>query len=281
MNDMTIKAGEKFGRWEVLEESTSRVYKSGQKVRYYLCRCSCGTVREVKLSSLKYGTSKSCGCLASDTIREKNIAKGKAIVGNKFGRLTPIKKIGQDAFRGSIYLCSCECGNSVEVRGGNLVSGNTRSCGCLRNETLSRISSTHHESKTRLYRIYQAMKRRCYNTNSKDYEGYGGRGIQVCEEWKTNYECFRDWALVNGYEDHLTLDRIDNEGNYELKNCRWVNAKVQANNKSNNVRISWSGKTMNLGEWAKELGMSYSALYKRIYRYDWSIEDAFTKEVKQ
>ena len=165
------------------------------------------------------------------------------------------------------------------VRLDSLEDGTSKSCGCLRKEVVSEVNSKHGESSSRLYGIYKGMKARCTNEGRPSFHYYGGRGITYTPEWES-YETFRNWSLENGYADHLTLDRINGDGNYEPKNCRWVTMKEQQRNTSNNVRISWGGEEMSLVEWAEKLGVNYSTLRSRIYQYGWSIEDAFTKEVK-
>lgn len=119
---------------------------------------------------------------------------------------------------------------------------------------------------TRLYDIWRHMKGRCYNKYDKKYYRYGERGIKVCEEWKNDFKEFHDWAMSNGYSDDLTIDRIDNDGNYEPSNCRWANAKRQANNRGirkDAIVIVWNGQTKTLSEWSKVLGIKYNTLAER------------------
>ena len=123
---------------------------------------------------------------------------------------------------------------------------------------------SHGYTGTRLYRTWCNMKGRCYRKSMKRYERYGGRGITVCKEWKDSFEIFKEWALSNGYSDNLTLDRIDNNGNYCPENCRWITNKEQQSNKSDNHLITYNGKTQTITQWAEELGMSGKSFEKRI-----------------
>ena len=148
------------------------------------------------------------------------------------------------------------------------------------------------KNKTRLNCIFDNMKGRCCNPKSRVYSYYGGRGIKVCEEWNDRtrvrygngwsskgYIAFRKWALVNGYADNLTIDRIDPNGNYEPSNCRWVTMKVQSNNLRNNVRLTYKGRTQTIHEWCEELNLNYDRIRDRICRKGWDVaEDFETKE---
>ena len=130
------------------------------------------------------------------------------------------------------------------------------------------------ERKTRLQNIWGNMKTRCYNKNDKRYHRYGGRGIEIYEEWKNNFSAFRDWAMSNGYADDLTIDRINNDGNYEPSNCRWVTDKEQANNRSNNHYVTYKGETLSLTKWSEKLNIGYDVTKRRLAR-GWSVERAF------
>lgn len=123
---------------------------------------------------------------------------------------------------------------------------------------------SHGYTGTRLYTTWCNMKGRCYRKSTKRYERYGGRGITVCKEWKDSFETFKEWALNNGYSDSLTLDRIDNNGNYCPENCRWITNKEQQSNKSDNHLITYNGRTQTITQWAEELGMSGKSFEKRI-----------------
>lgn len=122
------------------------------------------------------------------------------------------------------------------------------------------------------------MKSRCFNPNRKNYPRYGGRGITVCDEW-LKFEPFYEWAMSNGYTDELSIDRIDNDGNYCPENCRWVGAKTQANNKTNSDIIELNGDRHTIAEWAEITGIGYATIYARIHIYNYSPERALSKEV--
>lgn len=152
------------------------------------------------------------------------------LTNRKFGRLTVLYRTEPDKSGRCYWFCECECGNTTRVVANSLRKGLTKSCGCLRKEVCKETHTKHGEHGTRLYTIWQDMLLRCNYSGATGYEYYGGRGIKVCDEWSKDYIPFRDWAKANGYKDYLTLDRINNDGNYEPSNCRWATYKEQNNN---------------------------------------------------
>lgn len=139
----------------------------------------------------------------------------------------------------------------------------------------------HGESGTRLNNIWYGMKARCYNPNHEEYQHYGGKGVIVCEDWRTSYINFRDWALQNGYSDELTLDRKEMNGNYEPSNCKWSTYKQQMNNKTNNVFVEYNGELFTVSELADYAHMSINTMWVRLNRLGWSVEKAVNTPVRK
>lgn len=196
--------------------------------------------------------------------------------GQQFGKLTVIKKAYEREYKGkkrTMWLCRCECGKECYVTTSNLTSGNTKSCGCMKIEKLKK-RATHGMSRSRLYRIWHGIKDRCFNPHNKKTHRYMGRGITVCDEW-LKFENFYKWATENGYDDTLTIDRIDNDGNYCPENCRWASNDVQQNNRCTNHMVTYNGETKSLKDWSRAIGIGYRCLLKRINELKWSIDKAF------
>lgn len=188
--------------------------------------------------------------------------------------LTVIRQVPADKTR---WECMCDCGNITLVYGNNLVRGAVKSCGCLKH----RVRDTHHKSFTRVYRIYAKIKRRCFSEDDGAYPSYGGRGITMCEEWRKSFEAFYTWSMQNGYSDELSIDRIDNDGDYTPQNCRWATAKEQSNNRRSCIKVTMNGRTQNLKEWCDELGISYKTVHQRINGYNWDAIKALTTPIRK
>lgn len=203
--------------------------------------------------------------------------KAKKIIppGTRYGKLTVIREVGLDKNSHRLFECSCDCGSVKNYLLINLSNKTcpTRSCGCARNEH----EGVKARCREKLYRTYKNMKARCSNPNHPNYHNYGGRGIAVCDDWNSSYASFRTWALSNGYSEGLTLDRINNNGNYEPSNCRWVDMKVQSNNMRKNVRITYHGETHTASEWSDILDIPVGRIRHRFNR-NFPLELVFSKE---
>lgn len=206
------------------------------------------------------------------------------ITGQTFERWTVLEYLGN-----SKWLCKCECGTVKSVQLAHLKNGTSLSCGCYAKEKTAERTRTHGEASkkagkaTRLYRIWYHLAGRCENPNDDAYSNYGGRGITIYPEWRKSYTVFREWSLQNGYKDNLSIDRIDNNGNYEPGNCRWTTAKEQCNNKRNNHLLTCNGETKTMAQWAEEVGINYDTLKRRI-KLGWPIDKALyapLRRVKQ
>lgn len=201
--------------------------------------------------------------------------------GERFGKLFVIRQ-GERKSGRIAWECKCDCGNVVNVIGKTLRNGSTTSCGCARREVSSRKATKHNMCGSKLYYAYWNMKKRCYNKKSDHYKWYGNEGKVICDEWlgEGGFERFADWSLMNGYDDSLTIDRIDNSKGYSPDNCRWVTPKQNCRNKRNNHLITINGVTKSLIEWSEEYGISDSVVRGRI-RIGWSDEDAITTPMKR
>lgn len=201
----------------------------------------------------------------------RNTSKIKDVTGQKFNMLTAIRIAERKPLK---WECKCDCGNTCLVRASNLLHNKQKSCGCL-----SHIGNpTHGHCYSRIYRIYAKIKRRCFVAEDIAYPRYGRRGITMCDEWKKDFMSFYNWSLNNGYKDNLSIDRIDNDGNYEPSNCRWSDNYIQANNKRNNKLYTYQGKTMTLGMWCREKNMNYKVVWYRLSK-GYSFEEAITKPI--
>lgn len=206
------------------------------------------------------------------------------LIGKRFGRLVVLERLPVELTKSGNkvrkWKCVCDCGNVINAVHSNLTKGATQSCGCLQKELASKRFTTHKKRYTRLYSIHANMKQRCYNPKNNRYKNYGGRGITICHEWlgDNGFENFYNWAVQNGYKENLTIDRINNDGNYEPLNCRWANSKEQRLNTTNNHKLTYNGKTLTVYEWSKITGINYKCILSRINNYKWSVERTLTEK---
>jgi hypothetical protein len=261
---------QRFGRLVVLEFAGKD--QRGQSL--WLCKCDCGNKHTVLGYSLRSGRTRSCGCLSIEGAR----ARATDLTGRVFGRLTVTERDYSRKGRVS-WLCKCSCGASVSVRGYSLLDGKTKSCGCLSREITGNNFRTHGLSKHPLHAVRDTIKSRCSNPKNLDYLNYGGRDINVCEEWLENFMSFYNWAISSGYKKGMLIDRIDNNKGYSPENCRWVDDKQSAINRRTTVYITFRGETKMLGEWVEVFNMKKITLVSRLHQ-SWSLEEAFSTPYK-
>ena len=188
------------------------------------------------------------------------------MVGFKFNGCEVLSRKGSSKDKKATWVCECSCGKTFEAVGKSIRNGTTKSCGCLKTENIKRVGKlnrTHGESRTRLYRIWRGIKKRCRLETDKQFKDYGGRGIDVADSWFNSFETFREWSMDNGYSENLTIDRIDNDLGYYPENCRWVGYEIQANNRRGNKVEEFEGELLTQSQIAKRVGISKELLHYR------------------
>ena len=196
------------------------------------------------------------------------------LTGKRFGVLTVLYRTDDHLTPSGQHLtnwrCKCDCGSEIDVLSANLRKGHTQSCGCLFTQRNLKHSDCVGGKISRLYCIWAGMKARCYAKSNPRYKYYGARGITVCKEWKNNFEAFREWAFANGYDNSLTIDRINNNGMYSPDNCRLT---TQSNNSRQNVLVEYMGENHTISEWADIVGLPYKTLWYR-FNAGWGVPEA-------
>lgn len=249
-NHIIDLTGQRFGKLIVIERDFSKP-KSNSRC-FWKCQCDCGSITIVSAAHLRSGNIKSCGC-----------ARFNDLTGLEFGRW---KVLGRaERTTGQLWLCKCSCGTIKKVQHTSLINGTSKSCGCYQKEITRQRLTTHNMSKSRLYNIYHDIKNRCNHPSNNRYNDYGGRGIYICDEWAL-FENFKEWSLSNGYNDSLTIDRIDNDGPYAPWNCRWTTQEEQVNNKRKTIYFEFCGIKKSLKQWTNYMGWNYDKYYGRYHR---------------
>lgn len=252
-------------------------FESFQKVKV---RCTlCGRITYHELRRLNTEKRVLCTC-------ETGCGKydGEEWIGKRYGYLKILRK------NRDMFTCECDCGRIVEEIPVLLVNGTIKSCGksdCKYHNFLITNPETHGKhglSGERLYKVYRNMINRCENPKNKNYKNYGGRGISICKEWRSDFVLFYNWSIENGYDKNAeqgecTIDRIDNDGNYCPENCRWVNMEVQNNNRrptSRRIQFTINGITKDVIDWCEEYNVSVPFVQYRIKKKGMTPYEALT-----
>lgn len=303
------RIGGKKGKWKIIgfDHAETNDYEQGGKIitypsNFWLCECQCKyhTQKVIKESWLLDGQRPQCDKCYADDNPDKSI-RGRDYTGMRVGFLEVIKpheytEEEKAAYKAThngksinrAYDCACHrCGRGVAPRTDYTVlevshitahmklRPDTASCGCRNKEMLAKgaYHTTHGMEGTRIYTIWRNMKTRCYNQNVDEYKYYGGRGIIICNEWLNSFESFYKWAMENGYNDTLTIDRINVNGNYEPSNCRWADRKTQMNNTTRNRTVNLGLKKYTMAQVADMSSVSYGTYRYRQNKKDWSEND--------
>jgi len=189
------------------------------------------------------------------------------MVGQRFGKLTVLKRAGSDKGRNALWLCQYDDGEKRIIQGGTLRVGSNKG-----------KFPRHGLSHTKLHAVWRIMLDRCNNKNKKSYSCYGGRGITVCKRWHNFLNFYNDMGEC---PEGLTIERIDNDGNYEPSNCKWATRQEQGNNTKTNVIINYNGQRLTIAQWARKIGINYQTLLCRIRRHNWSIDRAFNQPIRK
>lgn len=194
------------------------------------------------------------------------------ISGQRFGMAT-VMKLDHITERYRLYwLCKCDCGKEFIMRGDLIKAHKYLNCGCYNLEKRRERQITHGYANTKLYHILYGMRQRCNNPNDSEYFRYGGRGIEICDEWNNNNETFLKWAIENGYKEGLSIERIDVNGNYCPENCKWIPLSEQCNNTRRTIRLKYGNKELNINQWARELGINKNTFWRYVRVKNYSIE---------
>ena len=262
--------GKRFNSLVILD-----IYRENKRT-FAKCKCDCGNIKDINLSNIKRGLSKSCGCS-----QRRKEGSDSYLFEKPIGKLTVIKFHHKDDHYIRHYLCKCECGNYKVIAENHLKDGTTKSCGCYQVE--ARITCKNMTG-TRFHNIWRSMKQRCYDKNCSAYHHYGGRGITICKDWLDFNNFYND--MYQSYLNHVeefgekqtTIDRIDVNGDYEPSNCRWATMEEQAKNKRRVIRVydEILGEENSLLGYCKTHNLKYERVAERV-RSGWSIEDAITK----
>ena len=255
---MNVEVGMKFGRLTVVG-----IFKKNS-TNFCKAACDCGNITFKPTKYLSSGDTKSCGCL-------RNTCKNKIYIGMTKNYLTvkeltkiEHKRIGRNNSFESAVKCSCICGNVITVTTYAFVNENAKSCGCYNIEKTIERNKTHDMSKTRIYKIWKGMKRRCYAKNCKAFPDYGGRGIEICKKWHDFENFYND--MFENYNDKLTIERIDTNKNYCKENCRWASKQEQAFNTRKSVEYFYDGKWYKQKELAILLNTSATNIFRKFPR---------------
>ena len=205
--------------------------------------------------------------------------RARDLTGSKFGSLTVVRLAPKEG-RGRRWECRCDCDATTAVLAGNLLNGNTTSCGCRGSRaSIGDRTRTHGSTNAAEYNVWCKMRARCLSASSDQYQYYGGRGISICVRWSEFASFLADMGKRPSRRH--TLDRIDTNGNYEPGNCRWADSETQSNNRRNNRKITYDGRSQTVGQWARELGMMYGTLWARLEKYGWDVRSAIETAVDE
>ncbi len=208
-------------------------------------------------------------------------SRTKDKTGHRIGRLVVLGPIGRRTRGRIMWLCLCDCGNTSVLETGSITKGKIKSCGCLMRELAVKRNTKHGLRNTKIYRVWRGIKDRCLNSDNSTYQKYYGvRGISICDEWRDSFECFRDHVMELSHygEDGYSIDRIDNDGDYEPGNVQWATRVEQGRNRRSNRLLTFDGRTQCVAEWAEELGISRYTIYGRL-KSGWTVERALREPV--